>query len=165
MPLIHLIRHAKPAITGVLLGTSDVPLAETAISPSSLKVERVISSPLLRARRTAELLFPNQPMQVIGALAERHLGDWELRSWRDIESRWPELAATEWFEVVPPNGESWPAFESRVRSAWEAIPRVGDTAIVAHAGVNALLHHFVTGAPVASFQQQYLEIITLAIPD
>lgn len=168
MPLIHLIRHARPAISGVLLGSADVPLATEALNPLALAVDRVLTSPLTRASRTAELLFPNAHIQIVPAFAERALGEWEQKPWAAVEANWPELAAraaADWFATTPPGGEPWSEFAARVEAAWRTISRSGPTAIVAHAGVNAVLRHLATGEAVASFQQDYLEVISLVLPD
>ncbi|MBI2685253.1 MAG: histidine phosphatase family protein [Acidobacteria bacterium] len=163
--MIHLIRHARPSVTGVLLGWADVPLADVDVSPFTIDVQYVITSPLLRARRTAELIFPGRQVDIVPALMERGLGDWENLRWSEVEAKWPDLAAKDWFSVTPPNGESWGIFEDRVRTAWLSMPKCGNVAVVAHAGVNALLHHFITRSDVATFHQDYLETISLAIPN
>lgn len=168
MGLIHLIRHGRPAITGVLVGCSDTPLASEQLEPSVLEVDRVLASPLGRARRTAELLFPAFALSVVPELSERGLGQWERKRWDQVEEGWPELAAqtsTDWFGATPPGGEPWPDFLARVERGWRRVPPVGTTAIVAHAGVNAVLAHLATGREVASFQQDYLEVISFAVPD
>ena len=141
MGVIHLIRHGRPVLTGVLLGSSDVPLLAGDIAPSRLAVERVYASPLARALRTAELLFPNAAMVVVPELAERGLGEWELKRWAEVEAEWPELAArasADWFATTPPGGEAWGEFAARVERGWLGIDRVQSCAIVAHAGVNAV---------------------------
>ncbi|HEU0121363.1 MAG TPA: histidine phosphatase family protein [Bryobacteraceae bacterium] len=166
--MIYLIRHARPVVSGRLLGNSDVPLAETVIDPLDLAVDRVLTSPLLRARHTAERLFPGAALQVLPALKERNLGAWELKTWTEVELAWPEEAAEamrDWFGMTPPEGESWVEFCIRVESAWNEIPMQGNTAIVAHAGVNSVLWHLATDGDPGAFRQDYLEVISLAFPD
>lgn len=166
--MIHLIRHGRPALTGVLLGSGDVALASEELAPSMLAVDRVLASPLARARRTAELLFPGFAIAFVPELAERGLGEWEQKRWDDVEAGWPELAARaslDWFGTTPPGGEPWPDFAARVERGWLRVPRDGTTAIVAHAGVNSVLAHLAAGHDIASFQQDYLEVISFAISD
>jgi len=165
---MYLIRHGRPARTGVLLGSTDTPLAGEPISPSNLEVNFVFSSPLQRARRTAELLFPDRDIAVLPELAERGLGDWEGKRWEEIEAAWPDAAArasADWFGEKPPGGESWEEFTARVNRAWIRIRASSVCAVVAHAGVNAVLRHFATGADFVSFRQDYCEVISIAIPD
>ena len=141
-------------------------MEETA--PSLLRVDRVLASPLTRAFRTAELLYPGVRISVVPELAERGMGEWEQKRWVEVEAEWPELAARaslDWFGTTPPGGEPWNDFIARVECAWRAIPRFGATAIVAHVGVNAVLAHLATGRELVSFQQDYLEVISLALSD
>jgi len=166
MGVVHLIRHGKPVTTGVLLGSSDVPLMNEDIGPSPINVDRVYTSPLQRALRTAELLFPNCPIAILPELAERGIGEWELRTWAEVQTGWPglaERASADWLSVTPPGGEPWDLFAARVTRAWDAISKNGSTAIVAHAGVNSVLAHLAGVGDIASFQQNYLEIISIAI--
>ncbi|HTM48612.1 MAG TPA: histidine phosphatase family protein [Bryobacteraceae bacterium] len=165
MGVVHLIRHGAPEVTGVLLGRTDVPLGPAAVPAATFAVATVFGSPLRRARRTAELLFPKQPVNILDGLAERGLGDWEGRSWSEVQQGWPDLAAQadrDWFAAVPPNGEPWNLFVERVASAWREIRRArAPVAVVAHAGVNAVLCELIAGRSPLEFQQMYLEALTL----
>jgi broad specificity phosphatase PhoE len=166
--LIHLIRHGRPIVTGVLLGSSDVGLLNEELAPSTLVVDRVFTSPLQRARRTAELLFPGIELVVVQELAERGMGEWEQKRWDEVKEGWPELAARaslDWFGTTAPGGEPWADFVARVQRGWLGVPRGGTTAIVAHVGVNAVLAYLAVGRDSIGFQQDYLEVISLAVPD
>jgi broad specificity phosphatase PhoE len=167
--IVHLIRHAEPAVRGVLLGRTDVALSAAAIPPAGFAVATVFASPLRRARRTAELLFPDQPVTVLDGLAERDLGDWEGRSWDEVEHGWPALArsaAVDWFTTTPPGGESWDRFVERVVSAWHVVRQAGSPiAVVAHVGVNSVLSQRIAGGDAAVFQQAFLEVLTLEFED
>jgi alpha-ribazole phosphatase len=162
---VHLIRHAEPEVRGVLLGRTDVALRPAAIPPAPLTVATVFASPLCRARRTAELLFPDRPITIIDGLAERDLGAWEGRSWNEVQQGWPDLAgsaAVDWFGTTPPGGEPWAGFVERVVSTWNAVRQAEEPiAVVAHAGVNAVLAERIAGRNPLEFQQKYLEILTL----
>ncbi|MFN0102913.1 MAG: histidine phosphatase family protein [Bryobacteraceae bacterium] len=168
MRLIHLIRHARPAVTGVLLGGSDIPLASEELTASTLVVDRVLASPLARAWRTAELLFPGTEITAVPEFAERGLGQWERKRWDEVEAEWPELAgraSVDWFGTTPPGGEPWSDFVARVERGWRGVPPAGAIAIVAHVGVNSVLAHLADGRELASFQQDYLEVISIALSD
>lgn len=165
--MIHLIRHARPSITGLILGRTDLPPA-VPVAPSALAVQMVYSSPLDRALKTAEQMFPGRAIVVAQGLAERDMGDWEGLQWTEIQLRWPAQAAAavdDWFAFTPPGAERWICFADRVRQAWNAIPSRGDIAIIAHAGVNAILSNLIAGSGLAEFRQHYEEVITLEIPD
>lgn len=151
--VIHLIRHLPPGVEGQL----DPPLA----------VQSVFSSPLARARRTAELFFPDHAIQLVPPLAEVGMGEWEGLSWTEIEALWPELARTklkDWFNVTAPGGEPWNEFEARVASA---LPRIlaapSPCAVVAHAAVNFVLAKLIDGRELAA-PQGYGEVITIERP-
>jgi broad specificity phosphatase PhoE len=155
-------------VTGLLLGSSDVSLLNEDIGPSSLLVDFVLASPLCRARRTAELLFPGAMVAIVPELAERGLGEWELKSWGEVVAGWPDLATragADWFGVTPPGAEPWDEFVARLGQVWDGVSRSGTTAIVAHAGVNSVLAHWADGRKIAAFQQDYLEVISLVVSD
>jgi broad specificity phosphatase PhoE len=169
MAVIYLIRHAAPAVQGVFLGSLDIPLAPGMPSPSTLDPACIFASPLMRARRTAEFLFPSREITVVPELAECNWGDWEGKTWKEIQRRWPELAArkvNEWRGVTPPGGEAWDDFVARVERAWGRIRcSPAPIAIVAHGGVNSVLAHRIAARDPFTFQQDYCEVVTLESED
>ena len=78
-----IVRHAKTVwnITHRLQGVSDIPLCDEGIAAAKeaaaqfdgVKVDRVFSSPLVRARATAELML-GMPYECDDRLAERNFG-------------------------------------------------------------------------------------------
>jgi alpha-ribazole phosphatase len=145
-----------------------VALASEELPPSCLAVDHVVASPLRRAQRTAELLFPGFELSIVPEFVERGLGEWEQKYWAEVEAGWPELAAqasTDWFATTPPGGERWAHFAARVESGWRKMPREGTTAVVAHIGVNAVLAHLATGRDQVSFQQDFLEVVSFVLSD
>ncbi len=163
--LIHLIRHAEPTLTGVMLGRLDPPLASDDHRPIALDAASVFCSPLTRARRTAELYFPGREILCLPGLAEISLGEWDGLAWSQIEAGWPQLAREklrDWFNVTPPGGERWSDFEARVAGAWQRIRESRlPCAIVAHSGVNSVLARLAAGREISG--QQYGEVLTLEI--
>lgn len=157
--MIYLIRHARPARTGLLLGRVDEPLAKEPIAASALDVAAVYTSPLQRARATAAALFPRHDLIVIDDLTEIAGGEWDGLAWSEIEARWPALAAQrleDWWSALPVGAETREAIEERATRAWQRItqgPR--PAAVIAHAGINA----FLANAGIA-FVQDYLEVKT-----
>ncbi len=148
MPSLFLLRHAEPAITGVLLGSLDPPLSEAGRKQAvtilnDVKLAMVYSSPLRRALETAQSIARGAPIEILNDLREISHGDWDGLTWNEIEARDPDLAArklADWHGVPAPGGEPWPEFAARVSRAFEWIrsgPR--PAAIVAHAAVNQLL--------------------------
>ena len=151
--VIYLIRHLNPA---ALQGARLAP-----------EVVTVFSSPLLRARRTAEIFFPDREIEFLPELTEVSLGEWEGLAWQEIEARWPELAREklrDWRGVNAPGAEAWVDFEARVATAWQQILAApSPCAVVAHAGVNSVLSQLATGRDALQFSQQYGEVIPLEI--
>jgi broad specificity phosphatase PhoE len=170
MRTLYLIRHARPAIEGVLLGQSDPPLSEQGRDAArralgSLEIKRVYSSPLRRAMETAAFLRSAAGVTVLDDLAEISLGAWDGKSWEEVERADRRLAnrkSEDWFGVTPPGGESWEAFTNRVVKALELV-RSGPlpAAIVAHWAVNSVIAAELLGAPPARFQQACCEVIQL----
>jgi broad specificity phosphatase PhoE len=164
---LYLVRHAEPEGAGVFMGRLDPPLskrgresARRALTP--LDVLQVYASPLRRATETAAFLAA--PCTVLPDLAEISFGDWEGRDWESLEATDPELAARKmenWFTVTPPGGEPWPEFRSRVLQALAIIRQGPDPcAVIAHAGVNAVLAEAIANVNPADFHQSYGEIIS-----
>lgn len=145
---LFLVRHAEPAITGVILGALDPPLSDAGRAQAAklfedVKLAMVYSSPQRRALETARTIARGAPLEILDDLREISHGDWDGLTWREIEARDPELAArklSDWRGVTAPNGETFEAFADRTARAFERIRRgPRPAAIVAHAGVNQLL--------------------------
>jgi len=169
MASFFLIRHGKPAITGVMLGQSDPPLspagkAQAAEVLAELRVDIIWTSPLRRARETADLI-PGARIHELPQLQEIDQGEWTGKTWTEIEANWPDLASqkqSDWFGLPAPGGETWTDFLARIQAAWTII-RQGPSpaAIVGHQGVNAALMHLIAGKDPLEFNQQYSEVIEL----
>ena len=169
MATLFLIRHAEPTITGVMLGQLDPELSqagrEQAASLANLPVELVWSSPLRRARQTADSI--GCPVVELPELRELHQGDWTGKSWSEIEALWPSHAArqlNDWLNIAAPAGETWPTLLARVTIALHQI-RTGPfpAAIVAHQAVNAALLHLIDASDPLTHAQHYGEIIELEL--
>ncbi len=98
---------------------------------------RLISSDLRRAQATAVLLS-TAPITTEPRLREMHFGDWDGRSWAELDLESPsdpDAWSEDWPSIRAPGGESFDDVVRRV-SAWLAtLPRdAGDYLVVAHAG-------------------------------
>jgi probable phosphoglycerate mutase len=106
-------------------------------------VPGMVASDLARATRTAELVAEPLglgPVQTTAGLREHDIGEWDGKTWEEIEREWPDAKA-EWVAEridTPPGGESRSAFyqrvEQAVREAAAGRPP-GRYLIVAHGGV------------------------------
>ncbi len=176
MSRLFLIRHAEPAVAGVILGAADVPLsvrghwqarAMAAGFEGLSRVQAVYASPLRRSLQTAAyLLEPWHPLAVLDDLREISYGPWDGLTWEEIAARDPELAqrkVEDWLGVDVPGGERWSEFQARVAAALARI-LAGPlpAAVVSHQGVNAHLAHLLGGEVETGFLQDYCEILSYA---
>lgn len=138
--MIIVVRHGRTEsnASGLLLGRADPPLddvgrsqaAAVAHSLRNVGIDRVVSSPLARARQTAEVF--GGPVDIDDRLVELDYGEWDLRPVADITaSQWSHWRRDPHF--APPGGESLAALGVRVRSALdELLGRSSTTVVVTH---------------------------------
>ena len=97
-----LTRHGQAASADVMLGGQlDVPLtpqgrheAEAlAQRLAGVRIDRIISSPMLRALETAQTVATGRPVEVDERLRELDYGQWEGLAYDEIEARDPALRA------------------------------------------------------------------------
>lgn len=99
LPRVFLVRHGETAwtLTGQHTGRTDLPLSERGeqqareleASLAALGFDRIFSSPLQRARRTAELAMPHARVEQDDDLMEWDYGDYEGRRTADIQVERP----------------------------------------------------------------------------
>lgn len=99
LPRVYLVRHGETAwtLTAQHTGRTDLPLTEQgerqarALSASlaALSIDRILSSSLQRARRTAELAMPQAHVEEDDDLMEWDYGAYEGRRTVDIEVERP----------------------------------------------------------------------------
>ena len=127
-------------------------------------LELIVSSHLLRARQTAELIAAELggDVQVISdpRLAETHRGDWEARTFREIMAEDPEgwrqyREQPESFRF--PGGESLAEQQRRVLAALRDVAQGGrDALLVTHGGSIRLVRCFLDGRGIAAFHDMTL---------
>ncbi|MCG2600297.1 MAG: histidine phosphatase family protein [Achromobacter sp.] len=99
LPRVYLVRHGDTVwtLTAQHTGRTDLPLTEqgerqareVGASLTALRFDRILSSPLQRARRTAELAMPHSRIESDNDLMEWDYGAYEGRSTVDIEVERP----------------------------------------------------------------------------
>jgi phosphoserine phosphatase len=140
-------------------------------------IDRVISSPLVRAQETARICRPSARIETDERLAEADYGEWEGHTRPQIKARWPELRA-EWEEnptsVVPPGGESVQQVADRAASfmrtlvEWEIGFEGKGTAtaatdgsglrrvlVVGHSTLNRVLLARALGSPLKDYRRRF----------
>ena len=108
---------------------------------------QIWSSPAPRCREPAQLIADRLKLdlRVDPRLYELSLGDWEGRTWDDLEHEahaplhhWMR----HWQTASPPNGESLPAFEERIFAWYQMLCPELHHVLIGHAGVwRAILVH------------------------
>ena len=145
MRRLLLLRHSQSTwnAEGRWQGHADPPLsaegkqAAKAAAPQYSQISRVVSSPLLRATETAEIIAESSGTSHIAThpgLTERDLGEWTGLTRSEVEERWPGyLSGHKW----PESAETTEAFRKRVLEAIHSIAGEfeEDVLVVAHAGV------------------------------
>lgn len=126
MTRLFLVRHG-PTHAKSMVGWSDLPadLSDTdqlgRLSDYLPDDALVVSSDLSRAIDTASAIqgarnrLPNDP-----GFREIHFGEWELKTWSEIDARDPERIRAFWEtpgDVRAPGGESWNEVAARVDTA------------------------------------------------
>lgn len=154
---LYLVRHGETLwnTEGRLCGSSDVPLSAVGQQQAHQVAQRlravplaaVYSSPLVRARQTAEIIAAPHgvPVQVVAALREIDYGAWEGMRVDELARRFPEAErcrTDDPLRFVAPDGEPFAHFVARVTAALQDIAARhadGHIAVVAHQGVNRVL--------------------------
>jgi len=113
-----------------------------------------VSSPLVRARATMELMrsvLGLNPAQydIDARLAELSFGDWEGLTYADILARDKEVLAereSDKWAFLPPAGESYAELTQRIGEWWATVH--ADTVVAAHGGTaRALIAYFAIVPP------------------
>ena len=139
------LRHPPPITRGLCAGRFDFPVRdpEQYVGPLLVHqelthIERIYSSPAARCRDLAQLIAQrlDLPLQVDARLHELDFGDWEGRTWNDIEADDHERFqawANDWQRIAPPNGECIAELERRVSDFMDTLATESALGIT-HAG-------------------------------
>ena len=129
MTSVVLIRHGETDwnVEGRYQGQADPPLNKKGFEQAKTLAENLLSfeldllftSPLKRAKKTAEIIAEKNNLPIIEEprFMEIHQGDWQTRLRSEIERIYPELFKkweTEPWNVTPPNGEHLNQVRERV---------------------------------------------------
>ncbi len=178
-----LLRHGQTPLSAErrFAGRGDIPLTETGELQAKAAaqrlagrggIDRIVTSPLQRARRTAEAVAAatGAPVEVDDGWLENDFGQWEGLSYAEAMERWPAETAA-WMgdtSVAPPGGES---FESTSRRVLAALDRLladrepGTVVVVSHVTpMKTVLRHALL-APPAALRRMYLDVACLCEVD
>jgi len=162
---IYLVRHGQTVWNeeGRLCGSSDVPLSDEGLAQArklaarlkDIGIAAIYSSPLLRARQTAEAIAAHHRVEVKiePDLREIDYGDWEGLKVADVLEQFPELEKLrreEPMKFAAPNGEPMRQFAERVISAIQRVvaSHADETiCVVAHQTVNRFILCWILQSP------------------
>jgi len=171
---VYLIRHGAtehnlaqpPRLQGRRL---DAPLApegrwqaeRTAQLLANAQLQAVYTSPLLRARQTAQLIaLPHQaPLYEVKDLVEIDVGQWEGMDWaaiRQLDPQWCELFEADAGQYGYPDGENFQQVQQRAVPVLRQIvaQHLGQSiAVVSHNVVNRCVLAYVLGIPLAQYRR------------
>lgn len=163
---IYLVRHGQVAghEEKRYNGQGDVPLtpegqAQFGLLQLRLKnkdLKAVYSSDLSRCLEGARLLALPHGLEPVARedLRELHIGDWEGRTWQELQSAYPEEWQARLDDIVHyrvPGGESLLDMAERVRGAIREIVAAHpgeEILVVGHGGVNRVVLLDAIGAPL-----------------
>jgi broad specificity phosphatase PhoE len=174
-----LLRHGATELSAErrFSGRHDIALTKEGIRQARLAARRlaaapgvdvIVTSPLQRARRTAEAVAEatGAPMIVDDDLAEADFGQWQGLSFAEANQRWPdELAA--WLaspDAAPPGGESFAVVALRVLGAMDRLIKAhqhSSAVVVSHVTpIKTLVCRALLAPPEAMFRMN-LDVASL----
>ena len=168
---LYLVRHGETAwsLTGQHTGRTDIPLTAKGEKDARKLAERlhgatfnrVLTSPLQRAGRTAELAAPNKPAEIEPDLTEWDYGDYEGLRTSEIRATSPDWTI---FRDGCPGGES-PAQVSERADRLIATLRTlgGDLALFSHGHFGRVLAARWIGLGIEQAQHFLLSTASLSI--
>ncbi|MER5622685.1 bifunctional RNase H/acid phosphatase [Streptosporangium sp. NPDC002544] len=144
--------------------------AAAKLAGESYGIQVIVSSPLRRARATAEIVAARTGLEVVveEGLRETDFGDWEGHTFTEIQRRWPdELAA--WLadpSAAPPGGESFGEAARRVQATGDLLIEryEGKTILaVSHVTPIKMLLRFALLAPLSALYRMHLDLSALSL--
>jgi probable phosphoglycerate mutase len=151
-------------------GLAQAAAAAERLSREPYRLDAIVSSPLKRARQTAEAVAQRTGLgvEVDDDLREADFGAWEGHTFTEVQRGWPaELAA--WLadpNTAPPDGESFEAVAQRIRRAEERLVEryEGRTVlIVSHVTPIKTLLRFALMAPPVTLYRMHLDLACLSL--
>ncbi len=148
---LYVMRHLPTAgnLKKQYIGWSDESIVPTETQPLNHTKVIVHTSDLVRTIETARSYFPKAEIVEHEALRELHFGNWEQKTYAELcESETYRAWLDDPFAVIPPGGESFERFKTRVTAAIEEILQQAEQplVLVVHGGVIRLLKSLWTDA-------------------
>lgn len=174
-----LLRHGQTVLSleKRFSGVGEQPLTEYGLAQAAAAAARlaatgataVVTSPLRRARQTADLVAAALGLEVAvePGLRETDFGDWEGYTFAEVKDKWPrELDA--WLAdpaVAPPFGESFDATTTRIRQARDRVLGAyggQKVVLVSHVTPIKTLLRLALDAPPSALYRMHLDLACLS---
>ena len=153
---IHLIRHGATDanVLGQYIGSrTDLPISPEGLKELQLlkedidypEIDCIYSSPMLRCKQTAAVLYPNTPLVLAENLKEYDFGDFEGKTAAELESNPDFLNWASGKLTAPPNGEDNSEFITRLCVGLKQIvmdmieKNKSEAAVIMHGGAIMML--------------------------
>lgn len=178
-----LLRHGETqmSVAKQYSGTSDPALTErgermaqqaAARIASAGGIDAIVSSPLGRARQTAQYCADALGMSVtvMDELAELDFGEWEGKTFAEVIAEDPDQHQ-KWLgdtSMAPPGGESVQAVNRRVKKALESLKEqypAGNVLVVSHVTPIKLFLRAALDAPTNVVNKIHLDLASLSIAE
>lgn len=125
---VYLLRHGKTQgnVERRYIGSTDQPLCSQGRAElwnkTGPEADRIIASPLLRCRETAEILYPGKDVEIVDDLRETDFGVFENHTYEELKDdpqyrAWLDAAGT----AAPPGGESKGEQQARTVRAFRSV--------------------------------------------
>lgn len=146
--VITFIRHGltKENQEKCYIGWSNPSLSQQGIFKLKAKTypkspDVIFSSDLNRCVETVDIIYPNLKPILLKELREMNFGDFEGKTYEELKNHHHyQLWVNNPFQIIPPNGESYLQFQTRIHRAWEKMieafqnPLVGHIVCITHGG-------------------------------
>ncbi|WP_283153394.1 histidine phosphatase family protein [Guptibacillus hwajinpoensis] len=109
---------------GAYIGWTDTPLNEAAelATVDADQYDLIFTSDLQRCMQTAKRLFPNRKRIPVPLLREILFGEWEGKTYADLEH---DIQYRSWiddpFTISPPGGENYAQFGQRIEEGFKSV--------------------------------------------
>jgi probable phosphoglycerate mutase len=163
---VYITRHGETEynLKELMQGSMDIALSDRGIQQAErlrdrladISFNRVLVSPLIRAKVTAETILQgrNESCEFFDALKEMDFGELQGKAYKYLEEVYPELHKQYWdnpAEFTIPQGESFRGFEKRVLPMMDEIAAIKDSEtilIVCHGITKLILVNALKGIPL-----------------
>ncbi|HGP3738777.1 TPA: adenosylcobalamin/alpha-ribazole phosphatase [Yersinia enterocolitica] len=178
---LFLVRHGQTEanLRGVFCGLTDLALTPLGVEQAGdvagwladVAFADGVSSQLLRARHTADIVLAGHPLNagINDQLNEMNFGEWEMRHHHDLQREDPDAWAAwvaDWQQASPTGGESFIQFSDRVESVVQSLLSTNshqtnnhdnNQLLVAHQGVLSLMLARLLAMPAAAMWHFHFE--------